>query len=391
VAVAFTPSGSIAATNTQAAIEELDTEKLSKTGGTLTGNINLPSINGGQLAGFRNRIINGACDIAQRGLSVAVPNNTFTYGGPDRFMAANSNGGGQFTQSQASLTFQGVARNSVRHTVNTAITSRATTNRWEGIQQFIEGFNAFDLRGKQSSLSFIFNTNVSGSYSVAIRDGNSSQSYVTTITAVANTPQLVKIPVAAIPTAANVPISNGIGLILSVGFLNTGVFQTETLNAWQTGNFISASGATNWGATAGNFIELTELQIEEGSVATPFERRSYGAELALCQRYFYRSGGGPVLFQSHGVGVFASVFFDINLDLPIPMRSAPTMTTGLLSQFQVSDGINAFTPTSLVLQDPPSLFSTSCIIRAGGTFTAGRAGRLLTNNSTASLDFLAEL
>lgn len=239
----------------------------------------------GAISGDRNRVINGSCQIVNVATFVAV-NNTSGYGGPEMFFAENSGAGGQYTQSQASLSFGGLTLPTVRQTVNTALTSLATGNYWFGIDQRLEGFNVFDLRGKQVALSFIFNTNLSGTYSVAVRDSNGTQSYVTTITAVANTPQQVSIPLAAIPSAADVPNTSAIGMRINVGALNTGTFQTATLNAWQSGNFFTATGATNWGATAGNFIELTNLQLEEGTVATDFIRRSYGVELALTQRYF---------------------------------------------------------------------------------------------------------
>jgi hypothetical protein len=316
----------------------------------------------GALSGFRNRIINGACDIAQRP-SVAVPNNISTYGGPDRFMAANVAAGGQFTQSQGSLTFQGVARNSVRQTVNTANTNITGSNFWGGIDQRIEGFNAYDLLSKQVAVSFIFNTNVSGTYSFALRDGAGGQSYVTSITAAANMPQLVKIPVAAIPTATNVPRSNAIGLVVSVGFLNTGIFQTATLNAWQTGNFVTAPGATNWGATAGNFIELTELQLEEGSVATPFERRSYGAELALCQRYYEQGANASV--QSYQIA--GGTFFT---DTPFLVQKRAAPTTLLSNFFNLNTGNATFTSSE------PQKFRAQAAATATGyafstfTFTA---------------------
>lgn len=245
------------------------------------------------LAGNRNRIINGACSIAQR-VSFVASLNTIGYGGADRFYAANSTAGGQFTQSSSTLTFNGVIRNSVRQTVDTATTAFTTTNYWYGIRQIIEGFNAWDLKGKPIAVSFIFNTNLTGTYSLAVRDGTSGQSYVTSFAATANTPAKVVILIPAIPLAANIPVTNAAGLDVTVGFLNQATFQTATLNAWQTGSLLSASGATIWAATAGNFIELTELQLEEGTVATPFERRSYAAELALCQRYFETTGGGTL-------------------------------------------------------------------------------------------------
>ena len=273
----------------------------------------------GALSGFRNRIINGACDISQRAsISLSAGSG---YGGPDRFYVGNTAAGGQFTQSPATLTIGGITKNTVRQTVNTAVTNITAGNFWGGIDQRIEGFNSYDLRGKQVAISFVFSTNVTGTYSVALRDGTGSQSYVTTISATANTPQRFVFSLPSIPAAASIPASNAIGLIITIGELNTGTFQTATPNAWQSGNFVTATGSTNWGATAGNFIELTELQLEEGSVATPFERRSYGVELALCQRY-YATVSNAVAFSGN---VTSTGGYFANYLLPVTMRTSPTL------------------------------------------------------------------
>lgn len=241
------------------------------------------------LSGNRNRIINGPCDIAQRA-ALACSVGVSGYGAQDRYFAQNSVAGGQFNQGAGGFSWNGISRSAVRQSVITGTTAFTTTNFWHGITQFIEGFNSYDLRGKPVALSFIFNTNLTGTYSVALRDSTSSQSYVTTFAAVANTPLQVKILIPAIPLGASIPISNAIGLYVVVGFQNQATFQTSTLNAWQAGNFSSANTATIWAATAANFIELTDLQLEEGTAVTPTERRSYPVEFALCQRYYEEMG-----------------------------------------------------------------------------------------------------
>ena len=266
------------------------------------------------LSGNRNRIINAACDIAQRPplvCSVGVSG----YGGPDRYYTTNDGAGGQFTQTLSGMAFNGIARNTVRQTVNTGTTSFAAGNFWFGITQKIEGFNAYDLRGKPVAISFVFNANLTGTYSVSLRDSTASQSYVTTFAAVANTPLQVKILIPTIPLASSIPLTNGLGLFVVVGFQNQGTFQTSTLNAWQAGNFLSANTAIIWAATAGNFIELTDLQLEEGAAVTPTERRSYSVEFALCSRYYQK--------KTHNVtpsNALSTVHFMTS------MRAAPTNT-----------------------------------------------------------------
>ena len=270
---------------------------------------------------FRNRIINGNCNIAQRPSFLAAP-GTSGYGGPDRYFAANMNSAdGEFTQSQGSITYNGVMYNAVTQTVNTPVTSTTTTNYWSGISQAIEGYNVYNLLGGPVALSFVFETNVSGTYSVAVSDYTRTNSYVTTFMATASTPVKVMIPLSMLPPTLTTPNTSAGGLWINVGALNTGTYQATTLNTWETGNYISAFGATNWGITAGNYIALTDLQLEAGFTATSFENRSYGQEFALCQRYYQMF----VSLMTQGYqGTGAVVYNDFTL--PVTMRVVATYT-----------------------------------------------------------------
>jgi hypothetical protein len=276
----------------------------------------------------RNRIINGNCNIAQRA-SLAYTTGVSGYSGPDRFTASNGNSaGGQFTQAQGTITFNGVAKNAVVQTVNTAISSTTTTNYWLGIRQYIEGYNAFDLLGQNISVSFIFNTNVSGTYSMTLQDGSNSNSYLTTFSAVANTPTYYTFVIPTIPTGAAIPNSNAIGLAVTIGAINTGTFQTSNVGSWQSGNFIAASGSTNWGLTIGNFIALTELQLEHGNIATPFEREAYSITFQKCQRYYTVLTGVQVAGYAGSAGNITTAA----ITLPVAMRVTPTTAQSSTSQ-----------------------------------------------------------
>src|SRR5579864_6591846 len=126
----------------------------------------------------RNRIINGACSVAQRAaLTLATSAGSIVggYGGPDRFRASNS-AGGSFTQTQGALSYAGRNLFAVTQTVNTLMTDSGTSNYWNGIFQIFEGFNVADLRGQPITISFVFCGSLAGSYSLAIRDGNNSNS-----------------------------------------------------------------------------------------------------------------------------------------------------------------------------------------------------------------------
>ena len=354
---------------------------------------NMLAFDGGSLSGFRNRIINGSMIVAQRP-SVTFSNAaTYAYAGPDRYSAFIGNAaGGSFTQSQASLTYNSVTYPTVRQTVVTALTTLATNSFWYGINQIVEGVNCHDLLGQYVTLSFIFNTNLTGVYSVSIRDNYSATtySYVTSFAAVANTPVKVIVPTTAVvPTnAATSNTPGGTGFGVTIGFLNNGTYNTTTLNAWQTGTYVAATGSSNWGATAGNFIEVTNLQLEAGITATPFEFRPYSVELAQCQRYYYMlpsAGVNQYLLPGMAFATTAGVY---TINFPVTMRTTPTLTTtgAFLSTTGGASGIavSALTLNTIGVQ-------SSSIVTTTSGLTVGQGSALLGTTSAAQLQFNAEL
>jgi hypothetical protein len=289
----------------------------------------------------KNKIINGAALVAQYGTSRAYAAAASGYGGPDRFWAANNgSAGGQFTQSQGTITFGGTARAAIVQTVNTAIALLTSTNYWSGITQKIEGYNAFDLVGGTACLSFIFSTNVTGTYSISLQDGTQANSYVTTFAATSGTPVKISIPIASLPTSLSTALNTSTGLWAWIGALNQGTYQTSTTGSWQAANVISASGATNWAVAVNNFIAATEIQLEAGSVATAFERRKYGEELFNCQRYFFQA---PTTIYGglNGSGSFFSTQI-----FPAAMRATPSIVAPA-SATVTAYGVGSYSPTSV--------------------------------------------
>lgn len=274
---------------------------------------------------FKNRIINGACTVQQKpGL---VASTIGGYGGPDRFHSGINVAGGTLTQAASTLTFNGVVKQTVRVTAKTPPTTISGSSYWHGIVQNIEGYNCYDLLGKYVTTSFIFNASIAGTYSVSLRAGPpSAPSYVTTFSVAANTPTYISFTTTApIPLTAPIGNNNILGFQVCVGFINTGAFQTASANTnqWITGSFLSTPDTINWAATAENFIELTELQLESGTVATSFEYRPYGVELALCQRYLpaFNVGGGTSYYTGQCATATSGY---ICFPFKVPTRAVPT-------------------------------------------------------------------
>jgi hypothetical protein len=251
--------------------------------------------------------------------------NVGGYGGPDRFYAQNS-AGGSFSQNQNTLS--AVNKNSILHQVLSVPTSFTGTNLWSGIRQPIEGLNCYDLWQKPIAVSFNFVAKVTGNYSFSLSDSAFAYSFVTTFNyAVADAIQSITVLVPACPSGMTIPRTTGAGLHVQIGAINKGTYQTApSSSVWKTGTYVSATGAVDWSASTANYICATEIQLEAGSVATPFERLPYGQVLALCQRYYEKIGGEAqydILIQGYG-GTGAP--FSIMVPFKVQKRASPTVT-----------------------------------------------------------------
>lgn len=285
------------------------------------GNINIASINSGPLAGSRNRIINGDMRIDQRNAGASV--NTNGSYPVDRFRQDFA-GGGVIT-AQRSTTAPAGFTNSVSLTVSTADSSIAAGDYYL-LQHRIEGFNTADFGFGAAgvatvTMSFWARSSVTGTYGAALHNDNDTRAYVFTYTINAvNTWEYKTITIAGDTTGTwSTGNTTGISIIFDFG---SGTNFNGTAGTWAGSNVFRTSGCVNWIANSGATFYLTGVQLEPGSTASPFERRSFGQELALCQRYY---SSGTAYFDGYAPGGATSIL-GANTQFPVTMRSAPTMT-----------------------------------------------------------------
>jgi hypothetical protein len=132
---------------------------------------------------------------------------------------------------------------------------------------------------------------------------------------------------------------NGKWEYLSFTFtLNSG-----TPTAFHADVFIDNGSYSNTTVTAGEYFEATMLQLELGKVATSFEHRSYGEELALCQRYYYEAGNQPIDLVGVGHSSGYSGVTSGRITFPVTMRAVPTYSSTL------SEGNYSTTPNRTVV------------------------------------------
>ena len=244
-----------------------------------------------QFAGARNLIINGAMQVAQRGTS----STSGGYGCVDRFRIAEESDQLVFTQSQETDSPEGFS-NSFKINIDTAETTLDSDDNYV-VQTRLEGQNLQHLKKGTSNaesltMSFWVKSSTTGTYIVELQDRDNTrhicQSY--TISS-ANTWEYKTLTFAGDTT----------------GTLNNDANESFRFFWWLAAgpDFTSGTLSTSWASTTGanravgqvNLMDttnnnwyITGIQLEVGETASDFEHRSYGDELARCQRYYFKSG-----------------------------------------------------------------------------------------------------
>jgi hypothetical protein len=260
---------------------------LPKAGGTMTGALVTPMVVTDSSMNFRNRIINGDMRIDQRNAGAAV---TLTAGGiytVDRWQGVENTDGAMTAQQDSSAPTGFVT--SVKCTTTTADGSLASSQNVQ-FRQAIEGLNVADLgwgtaNAKTITLSFWVRSSLTGTFGGSLRNSAVNRSYPFTYAiSVADTWEYKTVTIAGDTSGTwSTTTSTGITLTFSLG---AGTDFSGTAGAWAGANNTSATGAVSVIGTLNATWYITGVQLEVGSVATPFERRPYGQELSLCQRYY---------------------------------------------------------------------------------------------------------
>ena len=287
------------------------------------------SADAGGLTG-RNLIINGAMTVAQRNTS-ATGKTTGGYFTVDRnkFDLVNL---GTHTYSQSTDAPEGFS-NSFRVDC-TATASLSADSLLYALAQGIEGQNLQLLKKGTSNaesvtVSFYVKSNKTGTYVLEIYDGMNTRHIAKTYTInSANTWEYKTLTFAG-DTSGTLTNSNafGLGLFFWIGAGSN--YTTGTLpSSWASvTNANRAAGLNvNMADSTDNDWSITGIQLEVGETATPFEHRSYGEELALCQRYYYESGGTATNDWGQKGYQLANNYVANTLSHPVAMRASPTLT-----------------------------------------------------------------
>ena len=290
--------------------------ELAKMGEVLTNN---------QIGGRRNIVINGAMQVSQRSTSASSITST-GYHALDRFKLLYTDAG-TWTMSQSSTTPNGFA-NSLKLDCTSAKSSLASDSRLflmtsiegQDVQQFKKGTSDAETY----TLSFHVRSNKTGTYQVNIEDNDNVRIVGSTYTiSSADTWEKKEITFVADTTGAFAD-DNGDSLAIMWALVaGTDNSSGAVPTAWEAkSNTDRGAGLNiNLADSTSNEWYITGVQLEVGSTATPFEHRSFGEELKLCQRYFAKEDGVKMRnFTGSTIAVSIPHFWKTT------MRAAPTIT-----------------------------------------------------------------
>ena len=253
-----------------------------------TGSVeNYLNAQSGGALGMRNRIINGAMVIDQRnsGAAVTPADSAFTL---DRWSVQASQSS-KFTVQQDSSA-NTVAGFSSSLKVTSLSSYSITSGDYFLVTQKIEGNNLKDIQWGTASaapvtLSFWIRSSLTGTFGVILTNSAENRFYPASYTIVAADTWEKKTITISGDTSGTWLANTSTGIRISFG-LGVGSTYSFTAGSWTSSSSYGTSGATSVVGTNGATWYVTGVQVEKGSIATPFEYRQYGTELALCQRYY---------------------------------------------------------------------------------------------------------
>jgi hypothetical protein len=321
-----------------------------------------------QAAG-RNILQNGNFDIWQRGTtSAAIAYGTYLA---DRWKILNNGTGQNTTYSRDTSVPNAGSQYSAKVQ---QLTSAATGVSEYNLSQIFETSNIYQLCGKTITVSFWYRASTTGSHYVRIYSSQTGGTDITTAFTV---------------NAANTWEYKTLNFSSFAGVTAIATADNASGGGIQVGPIVFGSGVNRTVAINENF-QITQVQIEAGTVATSFTRGSgtIQGELAACQRYYYQAPS-TVAYTPYGVGMFINATtFQTAVKLPTTMRAIPTLAT---SNALAAIGTGTVALTSISVVNAQSSVDIA-YVSGTGSGTVGQPAFLMNNNTSGGyLGLTAEL
>ena len=349
-------------------------------------------------APYRNLIINGDMQVAQRGTSVASI-TTDGYRTVDRYyFGPNSMGTWTMSQENDAPTGSGL-RQSAKVLCTTADASPAAGDYVLFVQR-IEGQNLQHLKkgtasAEQLTLSFWVKSNVTGTYIAELQDYDNSRQVSKSYTVSASGVWERKTITFPADTTGVLDNDNNTGIALNMWLGAGSTYTSGTLNSssWAANTDANRTvGQTNLASATSNYWQVTGVQLEVGDTATPFEFKPFAQDLAECQRYYYRNSSSTSnnyvrVAQGH-VGSGSSTSLYAHTYMPVTLRANPSSVE--FANLGAWNGGNPIAISAVVLESVAPSVVTLLYTSSGLTSTAPYVV-IGNNNASAYLGISAEL
>jgi hypothetical protein len=309
----------------------------------------------GVTASFRNKFINGDMRIDQRNAGAAI--STLNSGSNEKFAVDRTmiEMGGQTSNTGSCQQVTDGPPGFNKSLKYTAGSSGYNAAGYVAFNQRIEGQNVQDLAFGTSSaqsitLSFWVKSSIPGTYTnnVTHYDGTTERWNNQTYTInVANTWEYKTLTF--VGDTVSGPSNNTTGFMRVYWHLggDAGAATTTSFNTWfnGTGSKRAATTQTNLNGTSGATFFLTGIQLERGTVATPFEHRPFATELQLCHRYCRTVLNG----ETSGFGFCNGGANFYMFDYGTPMRSTPSLSySGTINPTNYSSNLSTITGVAAI-------------------------------------------
>ena len=349
--------------------------------------------------GRKNMVINGDMRVSQRhGTSEVTPsNNTYTLDQMRWDLSQSS----KFKVQQVTDAPTGFSHS--MKVTSLAATSQGSTDYFL-VQNFIEGTNSARLKWGTSeaqpvTLSFYVKSSITGVHACGIRNKAYNRSIAETYTI--NNANTWEYKTVTFPGDTTGTWETGVQAGLKINFdIGSGSNFKASPGTWVAAPDFSTSDSVNLVGTNGATWYITGIQLETGSLATPFEHRSFSEELALCQRYFFRMKPANN-YSSYGMGgAYSSTQAVAFMYFPVPMRVSPDFTySGALSTFydkvggfNSSGDFTNITKTQTMGTELTGIPHLELLVTVASGGTSGNPFILATENTTNThFDFDAEM
>jgi hypothetical protein len=324
----------------------------------------------------RNRFVNPSCNISQENGFTA--SNLVNYYVADQFYSVWGSSTGTFaSQLMNNAPTPDGSSNRLRFSCATPDTSLAAGEYWIARTR-IEGYRIADFMWGTAAarpivVAFGF-TGPAGTYSIALRNGAGTRSYVANFTITApqgNTPTRQAIFVPGDTAATVWDTTNGLGMEVSFCFaLGTNL---QGVAGWSGGAYGTSANTNGMGASGTFYLYDFDMYInaDGATAARPFEKTDYRTDLEDCQRYWNQT------YNIFSASVTAGASYYMNFQFPVQMRATPSLT---LTNVGGTSGF-ATTPGSALNAGGAALTNAVEARASTGTTTSGTFSSICTANS----------